>query len=160
MNYGPCGSTARKDSLWRAALCILPVTLVCNIALNTLWLWMLQSGVLATFPVRAVKNLALSRECGAADHEAHPPHAHVPYPSVTKGGLPHVQENHPGRAQAALPRRGAGAALHQPYETLVATMLSAQCTDKQVNKVTPEVSPTSTPTPAMAACTAEGCIPW
>ena len=24
-----------------------------------------------------------------------------------------------------------------PYETLVAVMLSAQCTDKQVNKVTP-----------------------
>ena len=26
-----------------------------------------------------------------------------------------------------------------PYETLVATMLSAQCTDKQVNKVTPDL---------------------
>ena len=26
-----------------------------------------------------------------------------------------------------------------PYETLVAVMLSAQCTDKQVNKVTPAV---------------------
>lgn len=26
-----------------------------------------------------------------------------------------------------------------PYETLLATMLSAQCTDKQVNKVTPEL---------------------
>ena len=26
-----------------------------------------------------------------------------------------------------------------PYETLVATILSAQCTDKQVNKVTPAV---------------------
>lgn len=26
-----------------------------------------------------------------------------------------------------------------PYETLVATMLAAQCTDKQVNKVTPAV---------------------
>lgn len=58
MNYG-LWLYRRKDSLWRAALCILPVTLVCNIALNTLWLWMLQgSGVLATFPVRAVKNLA------------------------------------------------------------------------------------------------------
>ena len=35
----------------------------------------------------------------------------------------------------------AGPELHftNPYETLVATMLSAQCTDKQVNKVTPEV---------------------
>lgn len=28
---------------------------------------------------------------------------------------------------------------HNPYEALVATMLSAQCTDKQVNKVTPEL---------------------
>lgn len=28
---------------------------------------------------------------------------------------------------------------YNPYEMLVATMLSAQCTDKQVNKVTPEV---------------------
>lgn len=26
-----------------------------------------------------------------------------------------------------------------PFETLIATMLSAQCTDKQVNKVTPAV---------------------
>ena len=33
----------------------------------------------------------------------------------------------------------AGPELHfrNPYETLVAVMLSAQCTDKQVNKVTP-----------------------
>ena len=33
----------------------------------------------------------------------------------------------------------ARAELHftNPYETLVAVMLSAQCTDKQVNKVTP-----------------------
>ena len=28
-----------------------------------------------------------------------------------------------------------------PYETLVAVMLSAQCTDKQVNKVTPPTAP-------------------
>lgn len=35
----------------------------------------------------------------------------------------------------------AGPELHfsNPYETLIATMLSAQCTDKQVNKVTPEL---------------------
>ncbi|MBQ9251226.1 MAG: endonuclease III [Clostridia bacterium] len=35
----------------------------------------------------------------------------------------------------------AGPELHftNPYETLVATILSAQCTDKQVNKVTPAV---------------------
>lgn len=36
---------------------------------------------------------------------------------------------------------GAAPELHftNPYETLVATMLAAQCTDKQVNKVTPAV---------------------
>ena len=35
----------------------------------------------------------------------------------------------------------AGPELHftNPYETLMATMLSAQCTDQQVNRVTPEV---------------------
>ena len=35
----------------------------------------------------------------------------------------------------------ARAELHftNPYETLVATILSAQCTDQQVNKVTPAV---------------------
>ena len=35
----------------------------------------------------------------------------------------------------------AGPELHfrNPYETLVAVMLSAQCTDKQVNKVTPRL---------------------
>ena len=35
----------------------------------------------------------------------------------------------------------AGPELHfrNPYETLVAVMLSAQCTDKQVNKVTPKL---------------------
>ena len=35
------------------------------------------------------------------------------------------------------PDAGPELIFHNPYETLVATMLSAQCTDKQVNKVTP-----------------------
>ena len=50
----------------------------------------------------------------------------------------------------------AGPELHftNPYETLVATMLSAQCTDKQVNKVTPEVFARYPDATAMAACTA------
>ena len=49
----------------------------------------------------------------------------------------------------------AGPELHftNPYETLVATMLSAQCTDKQVNKVTPEVFARYPDATAMAACT-------
>ena len=58
MNYG-LWLYRRKDSLWRVALCVLPITLVCNIALNTLWLWMLYGdGMLVTFPARALKNLA------------------------------------------------------------------------------------------------------
>ena len=46
-----------------------------------------------------------------------------------------------------------------PYETLVATMLSAQCTDKQVNKVTPEGFARYPDATAMAACTAEELYP-
>lgn len=58
MNYG-LWLYRRKDNLLRAALCVLPVTLVCNIVLNTLWLWMLNGdGMLVTFPARALKNLA------------------------------------------------------------------------------------------------------
>lgn len=46
-----------------------------------------------------------------------------------------------------------------PYETLVATMLSAQCTDKQVNKVTPAVFEAYPDAKAMAECTAEELFP-
>lgn len=46
-----------------------------------------------------------------------------------------------------------------PYETLVATMLSAQCTDKQVNKVTPEVFRRYPDAAAMAAVTADELYP-
>jgi endonuclease III len=56
----------------------------------------------------------------------------------------------------------AKAELHfsSPYEMLVATMLSAQCTDKQVNKVTPAVF-RDFPTPrAMAAADAETLYPY
>lgn len=46
-----------------------------------------------------------------------------------------------------------------PYETLVATMLSAQCTDRQVNKVTPQVFE-HFPTPqAMALSTPQDLYP-
>ncbi len=56
---------------------------------------------------------------------------------------------------------GAGPELNfsNPYETLVATMLSAQCTDKQVNKVTPELFHRY-PTPkAMAEAGVEAVYP-
>lgn len=46
-----------------------------------------------------------------------------------------------------------------PYEMLVATMLSAQCTDKQVNKVTPEVFRRWPTVQAMAEATVEEVYP-
>lgn len=47
-----------------------------------------------------------------------------------------------------------------PYETLVATMLSAQCTDKQVNKVTPAVFRDFPNAAAMAAIDADTLYPY
>ena len=46
-----------------------------------------------------------------------------------------------------------------PYETLVATMLSAQCTDKQVNKVTPAVFTRYPDAASMAAASVEDLYP-
>lgn len=46
-----------------------------------------------------------------------------------------------------------------PYETLVATILSAQCTDKQVNKVTPAVFAAYPDALTMAAATPEELYP-
>lgn len=56
----------------------------------------------------------------------------------------------------------AKAELHftNPYEMLVATMLSAQCTDKQVNKVTPAVFRDFSDARAMAAIDAETLYPY
>lgn len=56
----------------------------------------------------------------------------------------------------------AKAELHftNPYEMLVATMLSAQCTDKQVNKVTPAVFRDFPDARAMAAIDAETLYPY
>ena len=44
-----------------------------------------------------------------------------------------------GRLEEMYPEAKAELVFSNPYEMLVATMLSAQCTDKQVNKVTPAV---------------------
>lgn len=46
-----------------------------------------------------------------------------------------------------------------PYETLIATMLSAQCTDKQVNKVTPAVFARYPDAAAMAQASLEDLFP-
>ena len=55
----------------------------------------------------------------------------------------------------------AGPELHftNPYETLVATILSAQCTDKQVNKVTPAVFERFPDANAMAGASVEELYP-
>ena len=57
---------------------------------------------------------------------------------------------------------GAGPELHftNPYETLVATMLSAQCTDKRVNLVTPSVFHDFPTAAAMAQTTEEILYPY
>ena len=57
---------------------------------------------------------------------------------------------------------GATSALHfsNPYEMLVATMLSAQSTDKQVNKVTPRVFSDFPTVDAMAGTTPERLLPY
>lgn len=47
-----------------------------------------------------------------------------------------------------------------PYETLVATMLSAQCSDRQVNKVTATLFPLFPDAYAMARLTAEELHPY
>ena len=46
-----------------------------------------------------------------------------------------------------------------PYETLVATMLSAQCTDKQVNKVTPALFERYPDAPALGSAALEDVYP-
>lgn len=46
-----------------------------------------------------------------------------------------------------------------PYETLIAVMLSAQCTDKQVNKVTPALFERYPTVQAMAAASVEDVYP-
>lgn len=48
---------------------------------------------------------------------------------------------------------------HNPYETLVAVMLSAQCTDKQVNKVTPALFARYPGVAELAAASVEDVYP-
>ena len=56
----------------------------------------------------------------------------------------------------------AAAELHfsNPFETLVATILSAQCTDKRVNQVTARLFPAYPDAHAMAKLTPEELEPW
>ncbi|MCL1795336.1 MAG: endonuclease III [Clostridia bacterium] len=47
-----------------------------------------------------------------------------------------------------------------PFETLIATMLAAQCTDRQVNKVTPKLFASYPDAASMAALTSDELHPW
>lgn len=57
------------------------------------------------------------------------------------------------------PEAGPELNFSNPYETLVATMLSAQCTDRQVNKVTEKLFPLYPDVQSMAALTAAELYP-
>ena len=61
--------------------------------------------------------------------------------------------------QRVYPDAGPELNFSNPYETLVAVMLSAQCTDKQVNKVTPALFERYPDVEAMAAASVEDVYP-
>ncbi len=61
--------------------------------------------------------------------------------------------------QRVYPDAGPELNFSNPYETLVAVMLSAQCTDKQVNKVTPALFERYPTVEAMAAASVEEVYP-
>ena len=63
------------------------------------------------------------------------------------------------RLEQMYPEAKAELVFSNPYEMLVATMLSAQCTDKQVNKVTPAVFSRWPDANAMAEASVEELFP-
>jgi len=63
------------------------------------------------------------------------------------------------RLESMYPEAKAELVFSNPYEMLVATMLSAQCTDKQVNKVTPAVFARWPDANAMAEAEVEELFP-
>ena len=63
------------------------------------------------------------------------------------------------RLEEMYPEAKAELVFSNPYEMLVATMLSAQCTDKQVNKVTPAVFARYPDTSSMAEAQVEDLYP-
>ena len=62
--------------------------------------------------------------------------------------------------EAAYPDAKPGLDFTNPFELLVATMLSAQCTDKRVNMVTKELFPVYGTPDKLAAATPEDIIPY
>ena len=75
-----------------------------------------------------------------------------------------MEADRAGEVMAALEKLypEARAELHfsNPFETLIATMLSAQCTDKRVNKVTERLFPAYPDAFAMAKLEPEALEPW
>ena len=64
-----------------------------------------------------------------------------------------------GRLEEMYPEAKAELVFSNPYEMMVATILSAQCTDKQVNKVTPAVFARYPDANAMAEAQVEDLYP-
>jgi endonuclease-3 len=58
------------------------------------------------------------------------------------------------------PDTGTALHFHDPFQLLVATILSAQCTDAQVNKITPALFKAYPTADAVAAATVESIIPF
>jgi len=65
-----------------------------------------------------------------------------------------------GRFRAANPAPASELAYRTPFELLVAVVLSAQATDKGVNKATERLFPTANTPAAIAALGVEGLIPY
>jgi endonuclease-3 len=82
---------------------------------------------------------------------------------MSKPQLPRAKERVPvllARLADAYPETGTALTFGTPFQLLVATILSAQCTDAQVNKITPALF-ARFPTPeAMAAATVKQIIPF
>jgi endonuclease III len=82
---------------------------------------------------------------------------------MPKPKLPRAKERVPlllARLSEAYPETGTALDFASPFQLLVATILSAQCTDVQVNKITPALF-ARFPTPdAMAAATVKEIIPF
>jgi endonuclease III len=82
-------------------------------------------------PVKKLWKAAPSKLLAKATNKARPKTGPGPGPADVKTVLDLLQKNYPGAHCALLHRN--------EFELLVATILSAQCTDERVNKVTPDL---------------------
>ena len=82
---------------------------------------------------------------------------------MPKPKLPRAKERVPlllARLAEAYPKTGTALTFGTPFQLLVATILSAQCTDAQVNKITPALFERFPTAEAMAAATVKQIIPF